>query len=137
MNAFSVAARAHHRVVGKIALVLIILLYGLVCLLFHRPAWGLVLMIPIGVILAAIWLPVLLDHRGIRYEVDAHGVSLCRGGKQYKRIEAGRIKSVEQRGRTVIVRPKGLVGQPIFLHPESEAGSMVLAIQECLLNEES
>ncbi len=133
MNVFSVAARAHHRVVGKIVLVLVVLMYGLVCLLFHKP----VLMIPIGVILAAIWLPVLLDHRSIRYQVDAHGVSLCRGGKQYKRIEAGRIKSVEQRGRTVIVRPKGLVGQPIFLHPESEAGSMVLAIQECLLNEES
>ena len=57
MNVFSVAARPHHRVVGKIVLVLVVLMYGLVCLLFHKPVWGLVLMIPIGVILAAIWLP--------------------------------------------------------------------------------
>jgi hypothetical protein len=136
MSGFRVAARAHHRLMGGIVLILLVVLYGLVCLMFLQPLWGLVLMIPIGVILAAIWLPVWLDHHQVEYVVDRRGVGLLKANKEYKRIEADRIKSVNHRGNTVVLRPKGLVGQPIFLHPASDAEAMVLAIKQSILNEE-
>jgi len=128
----TVNALPRYRKLGGILGPVLLGCYILAAVAFQQPIQALLLVSPLSVMFAAIFILHYLDQNKVAYKIENDGIRLIRSKNTRKFIRFDSIRSIKNQSGVLILSKKGWFSSSILLHPENHINEFAAELDKKL-----